>query len=166
MLPSRYAPLVSVDDYYRSLPRRPAGAGVLFTGDGDKVLLVKPTYKAGWDIPGGVIDEGETPREAAEREVLEELGLARVPYGLLCVDWMRPGVGEPGSTQFVFDGRALADRELSEIQLPADELSDWRLVTYADLDRFLPPPLARRVRAALTARESGPVYLEDAFPVP
>lgn len=38
----------------------------------DKVLLVEVPEKDGWDIPGGHIEDDETPAEAALREVQEE----------------------------------------------------------------------------------------------
>jgi len=44
--------------------------------DGDRVLLVRHTYGPGtWDLPGGTMKRGEKPRETAEREMAEELGL-------------------------------------------------------------------------------------------
>jgi 8-oxo-dGTP diphosphatase len=46
---------------------------VLFRDAAGRVLLVKPTYKNGWEIPGGYVDAGESPRAAAAREVKEEL---------------------------------------------------------------------------------------------
>src|SRR4051794_6081139 len=42
----------------------------------------RPTYKAYWDIPGGYVEPGETPRDACVREVYEELGI-RPPIGKL-----------------------------------------------------------------------------------
>ncbi|MBL9128767.1 MAG: NUDIX hydrolase [Verrucomicrobiales bacterium] len=47
--------------------------------DGDRILLVRQ-YRflidaVGWEIPGGRIDDSESPAEAAAREVLEETGL-------------------------------------------------------------------------------------------
>ena len=42
-----------------------------FAFDGSRVLLVRLKNRD-WDIPGGKIDPGETPQQAAIREVLEE----------------------------------------------------------------------------------------------
>jgi 8-oxo-dGTP diphosphatase len=36
-------------------------AGVLFRDAVGRVLLVKPTYKDGWEIPGGYVEVGESP---------------------------------------------------------------------------------------------------------
>ena len=53
-------------------------AGVLFRTPDGKVLLVKRTaegdHAGEWAFPGGKIDEGESPQEAACRECFEELG--------------------------------------------------------------------------------------------
>nr|WP_078882818.1 NUDIX hydrolase [Streptomyces sp. NRRL F-5917] len=43
-------------------------AGAVLTNRRGEVLLVKPTYKAGWNLPGGRWDEGESPREACVRD--------------------------------------------------------------------------------------------------
>jgi ADP-ribose pyrophosphatase YjhB (NUDIX family) len=40
----------------------------------DEILLVEEKSDLGWSLPGGWADVGETPREAVEREVLEESG--------------------------------------------------------------------------------------------
>jgi ADP-ribose pyrophosphatase YjhB (NUDIX family) len=43
-----------------------AAGALLFDEDG-RILLVEPTYKPYWEIPGGVVeaDESPTPRRAA-----------------------------------------------------------------------------------------------------
>lgn len=43
--------------------------------DGDDVLLVRHTYGSrAWDLPGGTVRRREAPRDAARREMQEELG--------------------------------------------------------------------------------------------
>ena len=46
--------------------------GVVFRDDG--ILLVKEREDGGWTLPGGWADVNESPREAVEREVVEESG--------------------------------------------------------------------------------------------
>jgi 8-oxo-dGTP diphosphatase len=41
----------------------------------DRLLLVLDRFRQGWELPGGMIDPGETPRQAAVRELREEAGL-------------------------------------------------------------------------------------------
>lgn len=47
--------------------------GVVFRQD--EVLMVREALDGAWTFPGGWADVGETPRQAAEREVFEEAGL-------------------------------------------------------------------------------------------
>ena len=49
----------------------------------DRILLVKEPEEAGWSVPGGWADVGESPSEAAARETLEESGFRVKPVRLL-----------------------------------------------------------------------------------
>jgi ADP-ribose pyrophosphatase YjhB (NUDIX family) len=135
-------------------------AGALFFDDQDRVLLVKPTYKAGWDVPGGYVEPGETPVEACQREVKEELGLDRQVGRLLVVDWA-PSDKEGDKVLFVFDGGPLLETDLSEVVLQSDELSHVSFHTPANLANALDQRLTRRITHAIEAKQSGQCrYLE------
>jgi 8-oxo-dGTP diphosphatase len=63
--------------------RRPAHRGALVAlWHGGKILLLRSSYRAGWSLPGGGIARGETARDAALRELREEVGLAVDPAAL------------------------------------------------------------------------------------
>ncbi|WP_229686740.1 NUDIX domain-containing protein [Longimycelium tulufanense] len=70
--------------------RKRVTADVLIRDEGDRVLLVNPTYKEHWDLPGGMAEANEPPRAAAKRELIEELGLTITPARLLLLDWVAP----------------------------------------------------------------------------
>jgi ADP-ribose pyrophosphatase YjhB (NUDIX family) len=53
-----------------------AFAALALVEQGDKVILVRHSYAAGWHLPGGGVKRGEPPEKAVLRELAEELGLA------------------------------------------------------------------------------------------
>ena len=59
-------------------------AGVVFDADG-RVLLERRSDTGGWALPGGIIDPGEEPADAAVREIFEETGVIAVPERLVAV---------------------------------------------------------------------------------
>jgi ADP-ribose pyrophosphatase YjhB (NUDIX family) len=124
------------------------GSGALVRDDSDRILLVKPTYKDSWDIPGGVIEPDEPPRACLRRELLEELGVELQIGRLLVIDWLPPAPPLPEGWMFVFDGGVLAPEVAETIVLPADELSEWRLVPLDEIDGFVSEFKARRLRMA------------------
>lgn len=142
-------------------------AGVLLFDEQDRVLLVDPTYKPGWEFPGGVVEPGESPARAAVREVAEELGLhLRTVPPLLVLDWEPPRPPHMGGLRLLFDGGRLAADRARRLLLPPDELRGWRFVTPAEADRLLPRVRRTRLRWALRARALGsPITLEAGRPV-
>ncbi|GAA0478720.1 NUDIX domain-containing protein [Streptomyces sp. NPDC046215] len=142
-------------------------AGVLLFDEEDRFLLVDPTYKPGWEFPGGVVEPGEAPARAGMREVAEEIGieLPAVPR-LLVVDWEPPSPPGYGGLRLLFDGGRLTGAEARRLLLPGSELRGWRFVTEDEAASLLPPVRLSRLRWALRARERGrPINLEAGVPV-
>ncbi len=55
---------------------RPVTLGVrLALIQNEQVVLVRHTYQPGWHFPGGALNRGETPLDAAIREAYEEAGV-------------------------------------------------------------------------------------------
>lgn len=74
--------------------RRPRHEGALVAiYVGRALLLVKSSYRAEWNLPGGSVRPGETPDAAAQREMEEEIGLPSHPShrlrpaGTVCGSW-------------------------------------------------------------------------------
>ena len=147
------------------LPAIPASAGALIFDQAGRLLILKPTYKSGWTIPGGVMEaDGETPWQACQREVREECGIDVRHGKLVCMDFRRPRPGNPGGIRFLFHCGAIGDESLAAIVLQPEEISEYRLAAFPEALSLLRGPIRRRVRAATSAR--GLVYLEDGRPGP
>ncbi len=86
------------------LPRKRAISQVLVRDRDGRVLICQLTYKRDWDLPGGVVEVGESPRLAAGREIEEELALAIDAGDLLLTDWLPPWSGWDDAVCLVFDG--------------------------------------------------------------
>ncbi|KOG91878.1 NUDIX domain-containing protein [Streptomyces varsoviensis] len=148
-----------------SRPRMAAGALFFDSRDPSRVLLVRPSYKPKWEIPGGYVETGESPLAACRREVEEELGLTPAIGQLLVIDWA-PSPAEGDKVLYVFDGGELTPDATASIKLDSDELLAAEFHSAEDLDQLLIPRLARRVKHAMASRHQGhPAYLEHgAFP--
>jgi len=152
------------DDFTATLPRKRMGAGVLLSDTQGRVLLVEPTYKAHWEVPGGVVEADESPRAAAVREIDEELGLSVRPGRPLVTDWVPPRPDRTEGLMLLFDGGILAPEQTARIRLPAVELRGWAWCAEPEARERLSELLARRVAAAVRARaDNTAVYLEDGF---
>ncbi|MGW2563871.1 NUDIX domain-containing protein [Streptomyces sp. NPDC001514] len=107
-----------------------------------------------WQLPGGVMDAGETPWETAVRETREETGIVLTgPRPLLLTHfatidkaWTVPRIG------FIFDGGTLTPDQLGAIALDADEHDGWDVRILADWEAEMIPANWARLAAAYTAR--------------
>jgi 8-oxo-dGTP diphosphatase len=147
------------------VPRIPASAGALIWDPAGRLLILKPTYKKGWTIPGGQIDaDGESPWQACRREAEEECGLVVQRGRLLCVDYLPPKPSRPGGVRFLFDCGEFPETAFERLVLQEAEIEDYRLTSLDEALDLLSGPLRRRISQC--ADRSGFVYLEDGRPVP
>jgi 8-oxo-dGTP pyrophosphatase MutT (NUDIX family) len=144
-------------------PAVPASAGALVRGRNGRLLILKPTYKGGWTVPGGVIEIGESPWEACRRETKEECDLEITAGRLVCVDFLHPRPGRPGGQRFLFDCGVFEDADLDSVTIQPVEIAESRILPLQTALPLLSGPVRRRVRAAYGSAQVR--YLEDGRPV-
>lgn len=133
----------------RSYPQTPlVGVGVVVRKD-QHILLVKRAHepkKGLWAIPGGLVQLGESIRQAASREVMEECSIQiQLQDVISVVDLIDKD--EAGKVKFHFvliD--FLADYTAGELK-PASDAAAGAWVSRAELDDYEIPEITRKVIA-------------------
>ena len=118
-------------------------------------MLVKPTYKESWEIPGGVVEEDESPWQCCRREINEELSLELEPTRLLLVDYNSANQTKTESLMFVFCVPPLSESCVCSISLPKDELIEFAFFDVSKLPDEMTHSLRCRVQRAYELFQSG-----------
>ncbi|GAA4370186.1 NUDIX hydrolase [Nocardioides caricicola] len=145
------------------LPRKRAIGQMLVRDDAGRVLLCNLTYKADWDLPGGVVEVNESPREAVSREIEEELGLDISAGALVLTDWLPAWSGWDDALCLVFDGGTHAASLTDTIVRETREIRAAEFCTVDQVRERCADFTARRIEAALAnlAAGGGPAYTES-----
>lgn len=114
--------------WIRSLPGNPAGAAMVLENSRGELLVVKASYKRYWSLPGGVVDPGESPKQAALREVRQEVGLSIDADAAEFVGAVYRSSDIRDTYQFIFGARIEQDL-VESIVLQASEIEEYRFVT-------------------------------------
>jgi 8-oxo-dGTP pyrophosphatase MutT (NUDIX family) len=137
-------------------------AMALFRDDLGRVLLVNPTYKDEWLLPGGSVEADESPHAACRREVVEETGLDRAPGRIVAVDWVPARSDWPEGLSVIYDGGVLSSADIEDIVVDGEEISEFRFVVPDQVGLLMSARSTRRIAACLKALRSGEVLsLED-----
>ncbi len=122
-------------------PLPTAGAAVLLVSDATHMVLVRNGSRPGWAPPGGKRDDGETVREAAARELLEETGLRFEAPTLKPVGYERISIAPGESHSPWTDGPnyiavfATPVRPQEPVATQAPDVLEARWFTFADAAR-------------------------------
>lgn len=118
----------SSKEYYQGLPKKRMGAGVLLFNEKEEILIVKPTYRDYWLIPGGVVEKDESLRETCLRESQEEIGLDIDLKRLLGVHYKGDYLERGESLMFIFYGGVLTPEQIKGIELRDGEIEEYKFV--------------------------------------
>jgi 8-oxo-dGTP pyrophosphatase MutT (NUDIX family) len=140
------------------LPRKRVIAQGLLRDDTERVLLCELTYKPDWDLPGGVVEPGESPHDAVRREVEEELGVSLPPQRLLAVDWLPPWAGWDDACLLVFDLGTVSPALVEQMVFEPREIAGVHWWSPTDAAMSTRAPTADRIESALAAAATGGTY--------
>ena len=142
--------------------RKRVAADVIVRNRDGHILLVNPTYKPYWDLPGGMAEANESPRDAARRELCEELDL-RIDVGrLLVLDWVSPTGPWDDLLHFIFDGGVLSE-QAAQPRIADGEISEWAMCTVEEAVRRLRRDIAQRLLRALAALDTDSIDYGENF---
>lgn len=163
-------PTATQQRFFENYPMAIPSAGVLFfdNPDHERVLIVKPSGRALWEIPGGVTEarRGESPLGTARREVAEELGLDITVGRILGIDSIPEGEDHAPMLAFLYHGGILTPEQSVNIRYVDGEIGEQAYVDPDQLTELMVPRLARRVAACVLHARTGnpePLYLEHGF---
>lgn len=108
-------------------------AAVVFD-DAGRLLIVRKRRTQAYMLPGGKFEAGESPAQAAVRELAEETGITTTPESFTDMGvWEGPAANEPGMSirAAVLSRSAPVDRVVAAAARPQAEIVDLQWITVA-----------------------------------
>lgn len=142
----------------------PGAVGVFALDDDGRVFLIQqyrhPIGFRDWEIPAGLLDvEGESPLDAAKRELAEEADLVAADWAVLTEFWTSPGGSDESIRVYLARGLSAAPEAFAREAEEADMRTAWvpldDLVDAVLSRRLANSPLLIATLTAHAARERG-----------
>ncbi len=149
-------------EYFKAMPQKRVTSGVVLFNDNDEILIVKPSYKDHWSIPGGVVDNNESPLEASIRETKEEANIELEDLKFLCVEYTRK-IGDEDFF-FLFYGGKLTSEQIKNIKTDPDEISGFKFAKIEEASKLIGESkiLSKILSKHLEIlKNNSPMYLEN-----
>ena len=149
--------------WYASVPKVALSANAVLRDPQGRIALVRNTYRDGWSLPGGVVDDNEPPADAAIREVREELGHEVLTEAkLLSVQWAARGQGPVQFLSLTFDVGTCEDP--SSLVPQEEEIAEIAFFTPDTLPDGVRPFMRHRLQAIVDGNFHDVAYLEEKSP--
>ena len=156
-------------EYYMGLPKKVVAVAVLIFNDKKEILILKPSYRDYWIMPGGVVEKSEPLDQALLRELREELNLI-IEFkniNLAIIDYrperLEDDVQKNDSLQIVFDCGMISEDLVKSIKMDNDEIIDFKFLPIEESFSFLNKPISRRLKAYFKNNKA--VYLKDGLSI-
>jgi 8-oxo-dGTP diphosphatase len=154
--------MLPVAEFMATLPKKRMAATAVIRNEANELLLVKPSYRPEWLLPGGMVEADESPYAACKRETLEEVGLDLSIGRLLSLAYQSKEGDYTEALMFAFDGGVLSEDQIAQIKLQADEIVAFQFTSLESALSLLPLKMRPRITAAMAALVNGTTtYLDD-----
>jgi 8-oxo-dGTP diphosphatase len=142
-------------------PKKQMASGAIIYDSYGKILIVKPSYKNCWHLPGGVIEEFESPYSACVREVKEETNLSIVPKKLKAINHLGIESEKVDALVFIFDCGSICQYEKESIRVPAQEIEEYRFIDNREIAQYLDVRMAEIIQNCLNSGNQNTLYMEN-----
>lgn len=115
-------------------PQKMVATKVIVKSNLGNILTVQPTYKKTWQLPGGGVDNGESPEAAGVREIAEETGMVIPESDLIPMGTIYKADEELLIVMYEY---AHAIDETTEITVQEDEISGYNFTSADETARHL-----------------------------
>lgn len=121
--------------WHNSLPAKHLSASVLCWNIHGELLLVIPSYDNSWLLPGGVVEENESPLDAAIREAEEELGLKfeRKRLHFVGINYAHTHAEWHDFVHFFFSAGVLTEHEIQQMGKKARTVHGYQFMSRKQL---------------------------------